>query len=91
MKAWIYLTLGKIYGEAVWFNDPVREMKNLDEIVEGCLDLLTKGFDGKMARIQCHGKNGLILIRKQRKYISLLGLYDTRILCIIWRVMFVAW
>ena len=54
MKAWIYLTLGKIYGEAVWFNDPIREMKdlndfpvkNLDEIVEGCLDLLTKGFDG---------------------------------------------
>lgn len=54
VKAWIYLTLGKIYGEAVWFNDPVREMKdlndfpvkNLDEIVEGCLDLLTKGFDG---------------------------------------------
>ena len=54
VKAWIYLTLGKIYGEAIWFDDPIREMKglnnypvkNLDEIVVSCLDLLTKGFDG---------------------------------------------
>ncbi len=54
VKAWIYLTLGKIYGEAVWFDDPMREMKDLsqfplleiDEIVSACKELLTKGFDG---------------------------------------------
>lgn len=54
IKAWIYLTLGKIYGEAIWFDDPMREIKDLsqfklmdlDEIVSACKDLLTKGFDG---------------------------------------------
>ncbi|MEA4886673.1 MAG: RagB/SusD family nutrient uptake outer membrane protein [Bacteroides graminisolvens] len=54
VKAWIYLTLGKIYGEAVWFDDPMRErkdlsqfpVKTLDEIVIACKDLLNFGFDG---------------------------------------------
>lgn len=54
VKAWVYLTLGKIYGEAVWFDDPLREhtdlskfpKKNLDEVVVACKDLLDKGFDG---------------------------------------------
>ncbi len=26
VKVWIYLTLGKIYGQAVWFDDPVYGM-----------------------------------------------------------------
>lgn len=54
VKAWTYLTIAKIYGEAVWFDDPIREMKDisifpvkkLDEIVRECKDLLMKGFDG---------------------------------------------
>jgi hypothetical protein len=58
IKAWIYLTLGKIYGEAIWFDDPMRELKDisqfklmdLDEIVSACKDLLTKGFDGVNGR-----------------------------------------
>lgn len=54
VKAWVYLTLGKIYGEAIWFDDPMREkkdlsqypVKNLDEVVVSCKDLLNNGFDG---------------------------------------------
>lgn len=54
IKAWIYLTLGKIYGEAIWFDDPMREktdltqfpVKNLSEIVRSCMSLLDTGFDG---------------------------------------------
>lgn len=53
VKVWIYLTLGKIYGQAVWFDDPVHdkvdfskyETKNLTEIMNACDDLLENGFD----------------------------------------------
>ncbi len=53
IKAWTYLTLGKIYGKAVWFDDPIRELKdlasfpvkNIDEIVASCIKLLDDGFD----------------------------------------------
>lgn len=54
IKAWVYLTIAKIYGEAVWFDDPLREykdlskypLKKLNEVVVACKDLLNKGFDG---------------------------------------------
>ena len=54
IKAWIYFTLGKIYGEALWFDDPMTEkqdisnfpVKNLDEIIVACKELLAVGFDG---------------------------------------------
>lgn len=54
LKTWIYFTLGKIYGKAVWFDDPMQsltdiskfETKNLDEILEGCENLLNTGYDG---------------------------------------------
>lgn len=54
IKAWTYLTLAKIYGQAIWFDDPLREMKdlaqypllNIDTTVEKCKSLLDKGFDG---------------------------------------------
>ncbi|MCD8178825.1 MAG: hypothetical protein LUE98_16025 [Tannerellaceae bacterium] len=54
IKAWVYLTLAKIYGEAVWFDDPLREYKDpsefklldFDQLIQACLDLLDKGFDG---------------------------------------------
>lgn len=57
IKAWAYLTIGKIYGKALWFDDPMikiqnlsdtskYELRNLDEIVTGCKSLLTDGFDG---------------------------------------------
>ena len=31
IKAWAYLMLGKIYGEAYWFDDPLTEKKDLDD------------------------------------------------------------
>lgn len=54
VKAWVYLTIGKIYGEAVWFDDPMREkedlskfpVKNLKEIVVECKTLLETGVEG---------------------------------------------
>lgn len=54
VKVWIYLTLGKIYGQAVWFDDPVLDWvdfssykaKNLTEILAACDELLETGFDG---------------------------------------------
>lgn len=54
VKAWIYLTLGKIYGEAVWFDDPMTEkqdlskfpLKNLNDIITSCRQLLEVGIEG---------------------------------------------
>lgn len=54
IKVWTYLTLGKIYGQAVWFDDPLHSMvdfskyetKNLAEIIESCDNLLETGYDG---------------------------------------------
>ncbi len=54
VKAWVYLTIGKIYGEAVWFDDPLvglkdlskYEVKNLDAIVRSCKQLLDEGVYG---------------------------------------------
>ena len=66
VKAWVYLTLGKIYGEAVWFDDPIREMKDLSNY--------PVKYPLLMARIRCHGKNGLILIRKQLKVHIVIGI-----------------
>lgn len=28
VKAWVYLTMAKIYNEVVWFDDPMHEMKD---------------------------------------------------------------
>jgi len=58
IKAWSYLTLGKIYGEAVYFDDPLSELvdlkeglvftklNSLDEVVDRCFDLLDVGIEG---------------------------------------------
>lgn len=54
VKAWIYLTLVKIYGQAIWFDDPLvtttdlskYEVSDLDAIVAKCKNLLDTGFDG---------------------------------------------
>ncbi|MDL2242042.1 hypothetical protein LJB91_03960, partial [Bacteroidales bacterium OttesenSCG-928-L03] len=31
IKAWTYLTIAKIYGEAIWFDDPLRETTDLSK------------------------------------------------------------
>lgn len=67
VKAWIYLTLGKIYGEAIWFDDPLREKKDLEnfelkdiyQIVDACKNLLDRGFDGINGRISISWKEWL--------------------------------
>lgn len=56
VKAWTYLTMGKIYGQVVWFDDPLFELediadeskfqvKNLEEIIDACVQLLENGYD----------------------------------------------
>lgn len=53
-KAWAYLTLGKIYGEAVYFDDPLEKYQDisrfpvlkLDQILEKCMELLKVGVNG---------------------------------------------
>jgi hypothetical protein len=56
IKVWAYYTLGRIYGKAVWFDDPLEDLKNLDDasvftwlndmpsIVSACLNLLDNGI-----------------------------------------------
>lgn len=54
LKTWTYLMLAKIYGQAVWFDDPMQSMKDiagrtpktLDELIDECDKLLNSGFDG---------------------------------------------
>ena len=54
VKVWVYLTLAKIYGQAVWFDDPLLSMndvgnqtpKTLNELADECDKLLNTGFDG---------------------------------------------
>jgi len=56
IKVWAYYTLGRIYGKAVWFDDPLEELVNLndtkvftwlndmDAVVDKCLYLLDNGM-----------------------------------------------
>ena len=58
IKAWTYLQLGKTYGEAYYFDDPVTDLKDLSDasvftklsglstIVDKCLDLIDNGVNG---------------------------------------------
>jgi starch-binding outer membrane protein, SusD/RagB family len=56
VKTWAYLTIAKIYGKALWFDDPLIkmqhlsdtakfELKDLDGVVAACKNLLVNGFD----------------------------------------------
>lgn len=57
IKAWMYLTIAKIYGQALWFDDPMVKIEhlgdttrfqlmNLDQVVAACKHLLKNGVDG---------------------------------------------
>lgn len=63
IKVWAYYTIGRIYGKAVWFDDPLEELTNLDntevftwintmdDLVVKCLDYLDNGlviYDGEL-------------------------------------------
>lgn len=56
IKVWAYLMLGKIYGEAYWFDDPLTEKKeltdasvfthcNMKELADRAINLLESGMD----------------------------------------------
>lgn len=51
VKAWAYLTLGEIYGQAMWFDDPITSIRDvhdteifsllsMEEVVNRCISLL---------------------------------------------------
>lgn len=56
IKVWAYYTIGRIYGKAIWFDDPLEDLKNLNDtatftrlddmpsIVNNCIQLLDSGI-----------------------------------------------
>lgn len=54
VKAWTYLMMAKIYGEIVWFDDPLESLTDLSQYsrydlsdaVKACRQLLDEGYDG---------------------------------------------
>ena len=59
LKVWAYMMLAEIYGEALWFDDPITEIQDLTKfelldtegVVEKCLDLLENGYAGVASNI----------------------------------------
>lgn len=59
LKVWAYLTLAEIYGQALWFDDPITEIQDLtkfelldnEAVVGKCLTLLEEGYNGVPADI----------------------------------------
>lgn len=56
VKVWAYYTLGRIYGKAIWFDDPLEDLKNLNDtstfttldnmpdLVNKCVQVLDNGI-----------------------------------------------
>ncbi|MBN1925845.1 MAG: hypothetical protein JW798_08415, partial [Prolixibacteraceae bacterium] len=52
-KTWAYLMLAKIYGEAIWIDDPLIEYKDIsqfpvydfDQLINNCISLMENGID----------------------------------------------
>ena len=77
VKAWAYMTLAEIYGQALWFDDPITSIKDVNdasiftllsasEVVDKCLQLLDNGYQGYSAEedfswIAC--RQSLIVLR----------------------------
>lgn len=59
LKVWAYLTLAEVYGQALWFDDPITEIQDLtkfelldnEAVVGKCLTLLEEGYNGVPADI----------------------------------------
>ena len=60
VKVWAYMTLAEIYGQALWFDDPITSIKDVrntdifthlqtEDIVSRCLNLLENGYQGYSA------------------------------------------
>ena len=61
VKVWAYITLGEIYGQALWFDDPIVKMQDvtntavfsllpMQEVIARCIDLLENGYQGNSAK-----------------------------------------
>ena len=50
IKVWAYYTLGRIYGKACWFDDPLTEMKDRQDRI--IIDNIEKGKQKKTAAIK---------------------------------------
>jgi hypothetical protein len=57
VKAWTYLTIAEIYGQVLWFDDPIHqiediksaerfELLDIDQTVDRCIDLMNNGYKG---------------------------------------------
>lgn len=57
IKVWAYKTIGEIYGEAAWIDEPVGHVEDflaearsrvipMSQVVDKCLQLMDNGFDG---------------------------------------------
>lgn len=61
IKAWTYKTIGEIYGQAVWFDDPITKLTDItpengfelmkaDRLFAKCIELMDNGFEGVSTR-----------------------------------------
>ncbi len=57
VKVWTYLTLAEIYGQVLWFDDPIHQMQSIkdsvrfelldiDQTVQRCYELMVNGYKG---------------------------------------------
>lgn len=62
IKVWAYKTLGEIYGEAVWFDDPIEKVSALEDegkftkmqmpaLVDKCISTLDNGVDDVSSKL----------------------------------------
>jgi len=60
VKVWAYMTLAEIYGQALWFDDPITSIKDVndatvfthmtaEQVVNQCINLLENGYKGYSA------------------------------------------
>lgn len=61
-KVWTYKTLAEIYGQAVWFDDPITEVSDIRQgdrfqllslsgIIDKCLQLMDTGYEGVSTKL----------------------------------------
>ena len=61
VKVWAYVTLGEIYGQALWFDDPIVKMQDvsnssvftllpMEQILDRCIAILENGYQGFSAK-----------------------------------------
>lgn len=60
VKVWTYMTIGEIYGQAIWFDDPIIKMQDvtnpaiftrvtMEQLTARCIELLDNGYKGHSA------------------------------------------